>query len=260
MFIHELSRMIEVAKKASEIILDIYHNGFHVETKDDDSPVTEADKKADELIREYLGKYFPTYSFLTEEHADNLSRLDNDLVFIVDPLDGTKDFVCYDDEFTINIALAYKHKIVASVVAVPVYGYIYYALKDYGAYKLNLKTNEARQIFVNNKTEDLTVLKSRYHSVKEEEEIFKKYSDKIKHVDVAGSAYKACLISEGKAEISYRLSTGTKEWDTAAFDLLVNEAGGYVLSLDKTPIEYNRRNVQNDYYIIVNNLKNWYFD
>ena len=91
-------------------------------------------------------------------------------------------------------------------------------------------------------------------------EHIKKYSDKIKHVDVAGSAYKACLISEGKAEISYRLSTGTKEWDTAAFDLLVNEAGGSVLSLDKTPIEYNRRNVQNDYYIIVNNLKNWYFD
>ncbi len=257
MFTNELSRMIEAAIDASKIILDIYHNGFHVETKDDDSPVTEADKKADELIRNYLGKYFPDHAFLTEEHADNLSRLENDFVFIVDPLDGTKDFVEYDDEFTINIALAYKHKIVASVVYVPVYGYLYYALKNYGAYKLDLNTNETKRILVNDKLDNLTVLKSRYHSVEEEEKVFKKHSDKIKEVKTAGSAYKACLIAEGKAELSYRLSTGTKEWDTAAFDLLVYEAGGYVLSLDKTPIEYNRKVVQNDYYLIVNNLKNW---
>ncbi len=257
MFIFELSKMISAARIASRIILDVYHKGFEVFTKDDDSPVTEADKRADDAIREYLSWFFPDYAFLTEEHADNLSRLDKDLVFIIDPLDGTKDFVDHYDEFTVNIALAYKHKIVASVIAVPVYGLIYYALKDYGAYKLDLKEKITTKIFVNDKTNDLTVLKSRYHSVKEEEVLFKKHSDKIKHVETAGSAFKACLIAEGKAELSYRLSTGTKEWDTAAFDLIVKEAGGYVYSLDKSEIEYNRKNVQNDYYIIANNLKNW---
>ena len=76
MFISELSKMIGAAKIASRIILDVYHKGFEVFTKDDDSPVTEADKRADDAIREYLSSFFPDYAFLTEEHADNLSRLD----------------------------------------------------------------------------------------------------------------------------------------------------------------------------------------
>lgn len=257
MFLKELSKMIEVAKKANEVVLKYYNEGFHVETKDDDSPVTEADKESDKLIREFLHKAFPKYAFLTEESGDDLSRLNNDYVFIVDPLDGTKDFVEHDDEFAINIALCYKHEIVASVTSIPYLNYIYYALKDYGSYKLDLKNDTVNRIFVNNKTSELIVLKSRYHSVEEEEKLFIKHKDKFKEIKTAGSAYKACLIAEGKAELSYRLSTGTKEWDTASFDLLVKEAGGYVLSLDKSKIEYNRKNVQNSYYIIANNLDNW---
>lgn len=257
MYLKELSKMIEVAKKANEIVLKYYNQGFHVETKDDDSPVTEADKESDKLIREFLHEAFPKYSFLTEESGDDLSRLNNDYVFIIDPLDGTKDFVEHDDEFAINIALSYRHEIVASVTSIPYLNLIYYALKDYGSYKLDLTNNEVNRIFVNDKETNLIILKSRYHSVEEESKLYLKYKDRIKEVKTAGSSYKACLIAEGKAELSYRLSTGTKEWDTASFDLLVSEAGGYVLTLDKSKIEYNRKNVQNSYYLISNSLKNW---
>lgn len=257
-FLKELNKMIEVSKEASKLVLDVYHHGFHVEIKDDNSPVTEADKRSDVLIRKELGEAFPNYKFLTEESSDDKSRLLSDFVFIVDPLDGTKDFVEKDGEFAINIALSYKHEIVASVTTIPTLNYIYYALKGYGAYKLDLNTNKSFRINVNNKLKDLTVLKSKYHSVKAEEEVFKKYSNVITSVKDAGSAYKACLIAEGKAELSYRLSRGTKERDTASFTLLVEEAGGYVLHLDKSRMKYNREDVFNDYYIIGNNIKNWY--
>lgn len=261
MYIKELSKMIEIAKEAAKVILKYYTNGFHVEIKEDASPVTEADKEADKLIRDFLHKEFPTYAFLTEESEDDLSRLDNDFVFIIDPLDGTKDFVEHDDEFTVNIALCYKNKIVASVVGVPYYNYIYYSLENYGSYKLDTKTDITTKIFVNNKTSDLTVLKSRYHSVKEEEELCKKHNDRITSVKTAGSAYKACLIAEGKAELSYRLSKGTKEWDTAAFTLLVEEAGGYVRLLNKDVLKYNRKSVyNNNFYLIANSFKNWLVD
>ena len=104
-FKKELEIMLEAAKAASLNIMEYYKKGFHVEIKDDNSPVTEADKTTDKLIREKLGKAFPTYAFLTEESLDDKSRLNNDYVFIVDPVDGTEDFVHHYDEFTCNIAL-----------------------------------------------------------------------------------------------------------------------------------------------------------
>ena len=118
----ELNAAIKAAKDASKVILDFYHNGFKVETKDDNSPVTSADKASDKLIKEELIKAFPNYAFLTEEsyNKNDRSRLKNDYVWIIDPLDGTKDFVAHDDEFTINIALSYKHEVVLGVVLIPV--------------------------------------------------------------------------------------------------------------------------------------------
>ncbi len=256
-FKKELEIMLEAAKAASLNIMEYYKKGFHVEIKDDNSPVTEADKTTDKLIREKLGKAFPTYSFLTEESLDDKSRLDNDYVFIVDPVDGTEDFVHHYDEFTCNIALSYKHEAVVGVIAVPCKNLIYYAVKGEGAYKLDLNTNELTKIHVNNKKTNLTALKSRFHAVAAEEEVYKKYKDIITTVIPVGSTCKACRIAEGTAELSYRLNKGTKEWDTAAFQILVEEAGGYVLTLDKKRMMYNREDVYNDTYIILNNLDNW---
>ena len=259
LFEKELNAAKEAGIKAKKVVLDYYHNGFNVEIKDDKSPVTQADKESDKIIREYLKARFPSYSFLTEESVDDKARLLNDYVWIIDPVDGTEDFIHYDDEFTINIGLAYKHQVVLGVVLVPAKNEIYYAVKDYGAYKINSDGITTR-IHVSDKINDLTVLKSKYHSNQLEEDIYKKYQNKIKEIKTAGSSLKACYIAEGKAELSYRKSDGTKEWDTCAFQIIVEEAGGLVLKYDGTPITYNREDVYNrGGYVIMNRKENFFF-
>ena len=251
----EIQEMIFAAELARNEIMKIYSQNFDVEIKSDNSPVTEADKRADEIIREYLASKFPSYAFLTEESSDDGSRLNNDYVFIVDPVDGTKDFVVKNGQFTTNIGLAYKHEIVAGVVSIPAQGIIYYAHKNAGAFKL--ENGNVCKIHVNNKEKDLKVLTSNFHCTQKELELIEKHKDVISFVEKCGSSIKACKIAEGAAEISYRLSDGTKEWDTAAFDIIVKEAGGVVLKPDFTDITYNRVDVYNrGGYIIANKKEN----
>lgn len=254
MFEKELEIALEAAKKASPIILEIYNSReLGVEIKDDNSPVTRADKAADKIIREHLAKHFPNYALLTEESSDDLSRLGNDYVFIVDPIDGTKEYVAHSDEFTVNIGLAYKHKPVLGVILIPVTGEIYYALKGKGAfYDSGSKT---QKIHCNSKTNDITTLVSRFHSNADEQAMIKKHSDKIKHQRVVGASIKGCIIAKGEAEMSYRFSSNTKEWDTCAMQAIVEEAGGFILKFDGEPITYNREDVYNRGGYVVCNCK-----
>lgn len=249
----ELETAILAGLKAKVKIMEIYNRGFDVEIKEDNSPVTLADKTADKIIREELHKAFPSYAFLTEESEDDSTRLNNDYVWIVDPVDGTKDFVARDGGFTTNIALAYKHEVVVGVVIVPVTGEIYYASKGNGAYYRNGDHEE--RIHVNDKTENLTCLCSVFHFTEAEQELIKKHSDKITRVEKYGSSLKPCRIAHGKAELTYRLSAGTKEWDTAACQAIVEEAGGLFIEPDGSPIKYNRKDVYNRKGYIVTNRK-----
>ena len=168
MFEKELEAAIVAAKRAVKGILEIYNTPFEVEIKEDNSPVTLADKGADKLIREYLGTMFPNYGMLTEESNDDLSRLDKDYIWIVDPVDGTKDFVARDNEFTTNIALAYKGQVVVGVVSIPATKELYYASKNNGAYYDDGKGNVQR-IYVNNK-----IVESTWVGEKKEGETFYK--------------------------------------------------------------------------------------
>lgn len=251
----ELNEAIKIGLEAREKIMEIYNRGFEVEIKDDNSPVTLADKTADKMIRDYLGSLFPNYAFLTEESEDNLGRLSNDYVWIVDPVDGTKNFVAKDGGFTTNIALSYKHEIVVGVVIVPSTGEVYYAVKGEGAfYRINDKTTK---IHVNDKLDDLTCLVSVFHTNEKEANLMQKHSDVIKHVESVGSSIKACRIAHGKAELSYRMSANTKEWDTAAIQIIVKEAGGVFVQPDGTELTYNRKDVYNrNGYIIANRIEN----
>ncbi len=252
----ELKAAIEAGLIAKEKIMEIYHGSFAVEIKEDNSPVTLADKTADKIIREYLHKAFPDYAFLTEESEDSRERLSNDYVWIVDPVDGTKDFVARDGGFTTNIALCYKHEIVVGVVVVPVTGEYYYASKNEGAYYVNPK-GEITRIHVNDKLDDLTVLRSVFHFNEKEQEIISRHQDKIKHIEKFGSSLKPCRIAQGLAEITYRMSAGTKEWDTAACDIIVKEAGGLFVEPDGKSLTYNREDVYNRKgYIVVNRKEN----
>ena len=202
MWEEQLNAAIEAGVAAIEGILKIYNTDFDVEIKDDNSPVTLADKNADKVIREILHKRFPDYAFLTEETDDDKSRLANDFVWIVDPVDGTKDFVAKDGGFTTNIALAYKHEAVVGVVVVPLTGEVYYAAKGLGAFYR--KDGVTKQIHVNDKLENLIVYKSVFHSKQNEEEMYKKHADKIAKIEKWGSALKPCRIAQGLGELSYR--------------------------------------------------------
>ena len=252
----ELQHAIEAAKRVIPKILEIYHSHFDVEIKGDNSPVTIADKTADKMIREYLSSCYPTHAFLTEESEDDLSRLENDFVWIVDPIDGTKDFIAKDDEFTTSIALSYKHEIVVGVICAPALNEIYYASKGNGAY--SLIDGKVNKIHVNDKLEDLTCLMSVFHQKPEEIALCEKHKDKITKTLKVGSCLKACRIAQGKAELSYRLSDGTKEWDIAGIQIIITEAGGVFLEPDGTPITYNRKDVYNRRgYIMANRRENF---
>lgn len=252
----ELCEMIKIGNEARNKIMEIYNTDFKVEIKNDNSPVTLADKIADKMISTHLKEKFPKYAMLTEESIDNKERLNNRFCFIVDPVDGTKDFVSKNGEFATNIALCQDHEIVVGVVIIPCTGEIYFAVKDQGAYyKKNINTPSIR-IHVSKKTDDLTLYVSRFHATDYEYEHVKAFPQ-IKRVEEHGSSLKACYIAHGKGEIHYRLSSGTKEWDTAAIQIIVEEAGGLFLKPDGTRYLYNRENVYNmEGYIITNCQEN----
>jgi 3'(2'), 5'-bisphosphate nucleotidase len=136
MWEQELAAMIKAAKDAEVEIKKIYQTAFKVEIKADNSPVTLADKTADALIRKELGEAFPDYGMLTEESKDTKDRLSKDNIWIVDPVDGTKEFVAHNGEFTTNIALAHNHQAVVGVINIPMRGVTYYAIKGQGAFRL----------------------------------------------------------------------------------------------------------------------------
>ncbi len=255
----QLAAAIKAGELAKRTILEIYKKPFDVEIKKDKSPVTEADKKSDKIIREFLKKEFPDYSFLTEESVDNKSRLKNDYVWIIDPLDGTCDFIAKNDQFTVNIALAYKKKIVVGVIIVPVTNEIYYATSHGGAFYS--KAGTVKEINVSRRSKDLRVLTSISHHGKPEEERFKKYGNLIESKKPVGAAIKGCLIARGEAELSIRLNNKTKEWDTAAQQIIIKEANGvFVDPVTKLPLIYNREDVVNQNgYIIANKKKNIIF-
>ena len=251
----ELKSAIEAAQLVIPKILEIYHTDFGVEIKGDNSPVTIADKTADKMIREYLHNLYPTHAFLTEESEDDLSRLENDFVWIVDPIDGTKDFIARDNEFCTSIALAYKHEIVVGVISAPALGEIFYASKGNGSFKL--KDGVVTKNHVSDKTDDLTYLASVFHEKEQEIAAVARHTDKIKRKIKVGSALKACRIAEGKAELFYRLANGSKEWDVAGMQIVLEEAGGVFVEPDGSRIVYNREDVyQRKGYIAANKKEN----
>ena len=252
----ELQEAINAGLLAKKKIMEIYNQGFDVEIKSDNSPVTIADKSADEIIRNYLHEKFPTHAFLTEESTDNLDRLNNDFVWIVDPVDGTKDFVAKDGQFTTNIALAYKHKLVVGVVIAPAIDEMYYASLGNGSFFVK-NGEKPVKIHVNDKINDLTMLISVFHFTEEEQALIDRHSDRIKHVMKKGSSLKPCAIAHGLAELTFRSSSNTKEWDTAACQIVVTEAGGYFVKPNGEEILYNREDVYNrGGYIVANRKEN----
>lgn len=258
MYEKELEMAIYAAKEAEKIIKEIYNTHFEVEIKSDDSPVTKADKEADNLMKDILHKAFPDYGFLTEESVDTDERFSKEFVWIIDPVDGTKEFVSRNGQFTTNIALARNGKIVVGIINVPMLNVLYYAVTGEGAFKLDANGNRERIHVSNRKVGELRPVKSISHFKPEEKEFMENNTSCFgEPIEEVGAANKFCVIAEGKKDYFIRLSNGTKEWDVASGDLIVTEAGGIMIEPNGKKFTYNRHDVYNrNGYIVCNSKEN----
>ena len=250
-----LRSMIQSCQKASEEIMRIYRRGFHVENKEDLSPVTDADIASNAIIHDTLSTYSDIY-YMSEEEEDNKERLSKDALFIVDPLDGTTDFVNRDDSFGINLAFVVNHQPVLSVIAVPARGVYAYAIAGKGSYYVFADREEKMQVSSN--TKDLILLASMTHQLPSEEEVAHRHKDLVKEVIRKGACTKALYLARGKADACIRYTPYTKEWDVCAPDLIVKEAGGIFVDKNLKPFTYNREDVYNrDGYCMFNRKENF---
>jgi len=246
----------ELAWQAGQEILHIYHGEFEVEAKSDGSPLTAADEAAHRTIVNGLAQLTPDIPILSEEDSDITyeEREAWDQFWLVDPLDGTREFVKRNGEFTVNIAFIDKNKPVLGVVHVPVTGVSYFACEGVGAFKQ--ESNEAaKPIAVSPyRGGKVRLAGSRSHAG----EALKKFITAVGDVETIsmGSSLKLCLVAEGAADVYPRLGP-TSEWDTAAAQAIVENAGGKVFDVDNSPLRYNKKNILNPWFIVSDGLTDW---
>lgn len=247
-----LNTMKELSVNAGIEILKLYEKTIEVEYKEDLSPVTLADKKANDIIVEGLKSLWPTIPVLAEESKDDPSRLLATYCFLVDPLDGTREYIKRNGEFTVNIALVEEGRPLAGVIYVPVLGELYYASKGSGAYSLINGT--VKRLSVSNRVGNIRLAKSRSYQAPEMDRLIEK--NRITQVIIAGSAYKGCLFARGDVEAYYRFGR-TMEWDTAAMEILATEAGGSFSGMKGNVFCYNKENPENPTgFFLVNRPEN----
>ncbi|MEZ4633285.1 MAG: 3'(2'),5'-bisphosphate nucleotidase CysQ [Deinococcales bacterium] len=252
-YAHFLDDLLAIAYRAGEAILDIYgQDDFNVQDKADQSPLTAADLASHQIICEGLKALNPSYPILSEESKgiSRESRQAWETFWLVDPLDGTKEFIKRNGEFTVNIALVYKGKPVLGLVYAPVMQSLYYALEGEGAFK---KQGEAEPVAIKAKhyqSGPLALVASRSHAGAETEAFISnlQHDLEVEHVS-KGSALKLCLVAEGVAHLYPRFGP-TMEWDTAAAQCVAEAAGASVTKLDGSPLRYNKDDLLNPYFMV----------
>ncbi|QRN86926.1 3'(2'),5'-bisphosphate nucleotidase CysQ [Clostridia bacterium] len=243
--------MTGAAKKAARAIMDVYQTDFHVDMKEDNSPLTLADRRANDIIVSVLEKAYPEYAILSEEGRDNPARLLKEYCFVVDPLDGTKEFVKRNGQFTVNIALCRRGYPIAGLIYVPVTKELYYASECNGAVYKNMGTGITENIQVSERKTSIRVVCSRSHVSEEEQKLYLEHKAEIQEIKPVGSSLKGCLVARGHADVYYRYGF-TSEWDTAAMQCIVEEAGGIFRQMDGSIMHYNREDSLNrkGFYIV----------
>lgn len=257
----DLEKVVEIAIVAGTAILEVYANAFKVEIKADGSPLTEADRRADQIIREGLQKLNPDIPLLSEESETQAfaERRDWHRFWLVDPLDGTKEFVKRSGDFTVNIALIEGDHAVLGVVYTPLKRVVHYATRNAGAFKRELPPDtdgndsggKPQPIRVKKfNREKVVLVTSRSHASKAVEVYRSRLAAEVEEVEIAkmGSSMKICLIAEGLADIYPRLGP-TSEWDTAAAHCVLESAGGSLTSVTGEPLRYNKENILNPWFL-----------
>lgn len=259
-----LNDVISIAKAAGEAIMKIYATDFNIERKSDNSPLTEADLAAHHVIVARLSQLTPDMPVLSEEseHIDARVRSQWQQYWLIDPLDGTREFVKRNGEFTVNIALIDDHTSVLGVVYAPVTGLLYFAAKGQGAYK-QVRNQQAVKIYARQlDIKKVVIAGSRSHS----DHHFQRFLHNL-HVATGitpelismGSSLKICLVAEGIADVYPRLGP-TFEWDTAAAHCILQEAGGDIIDVTGNTLCYNNKQslLNPDFFASSNNLKQWH--
>ena len=254
----DIQDIVKIAKEAGKAIMEIYNQDFDIEFKSDNTPLTIADRKANEIIVSALN-LLPVNSFIQKnipilsEEGRNIpydERKNWEYFWLIDPLDGTKEFVKKNGEFTINIALIYKETPIIGVVYSPVLNVCYWAKRNEGAFKdgkkLPLKVNVQRDVY--------KIVASRSHMSNETKDFIEAIdTDKEKVIISIGSSLKICLVAEGEANIYPRLGP-TMEWDTAAAHASVNESNGlfnkYIKNGTYQKHLYNKKKLLNDWFVV----------
>mgnify|MGYP001546733213 FL=1 len=246
----QAQQVLDIAREAGDAILKVYHQDFSVTDKDDKSPLTEADLASHRVIAQRLGELDPEIPILSEEGADipyAIRRQWQDY-WLIDPLDGTREFVKRNGEFTVNIARIQRGRPVLGVVHVPVSGVSYVGEHGQGAWKV-AADGEATAILVQAKRQRTArVAGSRSHAG----DSLKRFLERLGDHEIVsmGSSLKLCLVAEGAADIYPRLGP-TSEWDTAAAQAVVEAAGGAVTDTDLKPLRYNtKESLLNPHFLV----------
>ncbi|MGE6126928.1 3'(2'),5'-bisphosphate nucleotidase CysQ [Aeromonas rivipollensis] len=248
MYLPAISELEPIARAAGDTILAIYRQPFAVEYKQDESPLTAADQGAHEVIVQALARLTPDIPVLSEESdAETMqARLGWSRYWLVDPLDGTKEFVSRNGEFTVNIALIDQGRPVWGLVYAPVLDKLWYGGKGVGAWRVADGTHKAIQTRPHEAGQAWRVVGSRNHL----SQATLDYLAPLGEVELVsmGSSLKFCIIAEGGAELYPRLAP-TCEWDTAAAQAVLEGAGGSVTQLDGTALAYNKPNILNPWFV-----------
>ena len=248
MFLPAISELEPIARAAGDAILTIYRQPFAVEYKQDESPLTAADQGAHEVIVQALARLTPDIPVLSEESdAETMqARLGWSRYWLVDPLDGTKEFVSRNGEFTVNIALIDHGRPVWGLVYAPVLDRLWYGGKGIGAWRVADGTHKAIQTRPHEAGQAWRVVGSRNHLSQETLDYLAPFGE-IELVSM-GSSLKFCIIAEGGAELYPRLAP-TCEWDTAAAQAVLEGAGGSVTQLDGSALAYNKPDILNPWFV-----------
>jgi len=254
-----IQHLLEISKLAGDKILDVYDGDFDVTIKDDLSPLTDADRKSNQIITEKLELLYPEIPILSEEgeKIDFSDRKKWSLFWLIDPLDGTKEFVKRNGEFTVNIALISEGHPIAGVVYAPVSSTYWYGAKDIGSYKIKGESTPVQINVENNIEHPIKIVSSRSHPSPK----LQTYLDRFDNHEILGmgSSLKICLVADGTAHIYPRLGP-TMEWDSGAGHAVLKFAGGYMTDTTTgDELIYNKEILKNpDFICYGSKIKEYY--
>jgi len=244
----ELEKILDGVVKAGEKIIEIYNTDFSTEKKDDDSPITQADIESNKILKEVLEK--TGISILSEEDTDDKKRLSEKKIWIIDPLDGTTDFVNRTGEFTVMVGLVENQRSVMGIIYWPIKKKMYLAEAGKGAFCYNEEW-EKIEVTMMMEMQNCHALVSRHHLSEKEKKLLDEME--ISVVTSIGSSLKVTEIASGEAEIYLTTTNKMKQWDTCASNCIISEAGGKMTDISGKELAYNTELVNHENGILVTN-------